>query len=73
MLDEFDLDIRLEPVPLPPLEDGHKDGPKNTQPGSTCQFSCQLTCGGTCECPTNPEHCVEPEVITHNCSPTSVC
>ncbi|MEV5885360.1 hypothetical protein AB0L74_21950 [Streptomyces sp. NPDC052020] len=48
LIDEFDLDIRIEPSQTQPLEDC--DDPDPSQPGSTCDFSCFETCGGTCEC-----------------------
>lgn len=70
-IDEFDLDIRLEPAVPIPAEDAKKS--KNTDPGSTCQFSCAPTCGGTCECPTNPDNCSTPQVITQHCPASEVC
>jgi hypothetical protein len=63
--DEFDIDLRVYPPRTP--KDGLDacGGPKNTEPGSSCQFSCMVTCGGTCECPTNG--CPTPQVISSRC------
>jgi hypothetical protein len=63
-VDEFDLDIRIEPTQLPPLHDC--DEPAASEPGSTCQFTCWVTCGGTCEC-------VHPTALTPHCAPSVVC
>jgi hypothetical protein len=57
-LDDFDLDIRLEPAQLPPLQ--ACDSPEHSQPGSTCEMSCWPTCGGTCEC-------VHPTALSAHC------
>ncbi|GGW82303.1 hypothetical protein [Streptomyces galilaeus] len=48
IIDEFDLDMRIEPTQTEPREDC--DDPDPSQPGSTCDFSCFETCGGTCGC-----------------------
>jgi hypothetical protein len=48
IIDEFDLDMRIEPSQTEPREDC--DDPDPSQPGSTCDFSCFETCGGTCGC-----------------------
>lgn len=63
-VDEFDLDIRIEPEHLPPLRDC--DEPANSEPGSTCQFSCWVTCGGTCGC-------VQPTALSAHCLDSTVC
>jgi hypothetical protein len=59
---EFDLDMRFYPVPRRPARIEACGGPKDTDPGSTCQFSCMDSCGGNC--PSNPAACAGPEVWT---------